>query len=625
MDRIIDDFGKKIGGARKDYGNKALNNLDLKEMTSAEKLTFVKRDNIWKKPDFQKMYEDGVDPTVIWYINSIRVGVNPKIQYILDSSKEDEVFTSYISYVEKVRDKVMTLRTEKDIESFKDWAVDEFYHRNGYWLSPKDNVADVIGDHFLKNLQTPLGKCQAKECETLLGVPEDKAGEVRLRYTFDIIPYDERRMSWRKPDVIDVGDGTQTRQSLCIRHSCGMSYFYSDFDPAEIHEETKKSGYVVLNRSRNQILAAGISEEMIPELKKRLTDMLQEQYENTREFKDRAKTAAKARKKNFPYPHLEHLKRTGEDYAGKLHQNSSLDEDSFGQISMCFDETPSDVTGHAEGQDYLDTFGFRGGEFGNWVSQEERQKCLDFGYNALKDLAVLLDCQDKDISLGGNLNIAFGARGRGRALAHYEPMRQVINLTRLKGAGSLAHEWFHALDHYYSYVDRPDDKPMDLYSDTHRNFGRNHQPFDELINTMKYKYTPEGRRIDTDFYTGSKKMDKSYRSSGHGYWSSDCEMLARAFSCYIEDKMKERGIQSDYLSNHADCYGDGVPYEDERKVINEHFDAFFDDLRERGILHKREEEPMKKKSLSSVKKMVSKKKASIEREDENSKGRAASY
>ena len=94
MDRIIDDFGKKIGGARKDYGNKALNNLDLKEMTSAEKLTFVKRDNIWKKPDFQKMYEDGVDPTVIWYINSIRVGVNPKIQYILDSSKEDEVFTS---------------------------------------------------------------------------------------------------------------------------------------------------------------------------------------------------------------------------------------------------------------------------------------------------------------------------------------------------------------------------------------------------------------------------------------------------------------------------------------------------------------------------------------------------
>ena len=45
------------------------------------------------------------------------------------------------------------------------------------------------------------------------------------------------------------------------------------------------------------------------------------------------------------------------------------------------------------------------------------------------------------------LAIAFGARGRSGALAHYEPGRQVINLTKMKGAGSLAHEWGHALDH----------------------------------------------------------------------------------------------------------------------------------------------------------------------------------
>lgn len=46
------------------------------------------------------------------------------------------------------------------------------------------------------------------------------------------------------------------------------------------------------------------------------------------------------------------------------------------------------------------------------------------------------------------LGIAFGARGRGRALAHYESALHVINLTKLKGAGSLAHEWGHALDAY---------------------------------------------------------------------------------------------------------------------------------------------------------------------------------
>jgi hypothetical protein len=37
--------------------------------------------------------------------------------------------------------------------------------------------------------------------------------------------------------------------------------------------------------------------------------------------------------------------------------------------------------------------------------------------------------------------------------AHYEPERAVINLTKLNGAGSLAHEWWHALDHYFGRQD----------------------------------------------------------------------------------------------------------------------------------------------------------------------------
>lgn len=49
--------------------------------------------------------------------------------------------------------------------------------------------------------------------------------------------------------------------------------------------------------------------------------------------------------------------------------------------------------------------------------------------------------------MGGELSIAFGARGSGNAMAHYEPLRQVINLTKTKGAGSLAHEYGHAIDY----------------------------------------------------------------------------------------------------------------------------------------------------------------------------------
>jgi hypothetical protein len=96
----------------------------------------------------------------------------------------------------------------------------------------------------------------------------------------------------------------------------------------------------------------------------------------------------------------------------------------------------------------LDTFGFRGIEFGEWLPDDERQAVLDLGYEALWDLAVILRIPPSAIGLGGSLAVAFGARGQGGAAAHYEPGRRVLNLTRLRGAGVLAHEYGHALDHW---------------------------------------------------------------------------------------------------------------------------------------------------------------------------------
>jgi hypothetical protein len=100
-------------------------------------------------------------------------------------------------------------------------------------------------------------------------------------------------------------------------------------------------------------------------------------------------------------------------------------------------------------EDFQNVFGFRGGEFGNWTNQRDRQVNLNYAFDSLCDLADVAGIDRKDISLDGSLAIAFGARGRGgNARAHYEPGRDVINLTKLSGAGALAHEWFHALDHH---------------------------------------------------------------------------------------------------------------------------------------------------------------------------------
>lgn len=112
-------------------------------------------------------------------------------------------------------------------------------------------------------------------------------------------------------------------------------------------------------------------------------------------------------------------------------------------------------TGNVTGESFRDVFGFRAVEFGNWNNQDERQQVMNEAYDGLLDLAEVVGIPPKAIGLNGDLALAFGARGQGLhgARAHYENRRAVINLTKMDGAGALAHEWFHGLDHYFGRQD----------------------------------------------------------------------------------------------------------------------------------------------------------------------------
>ena len=339
----------------------------------------------------------------------------------------------------------------------------------------------------------------------------------------------------------------------------------------------------------------------------------------------------------------------------------------------------------------INAFGFRGGEFGNWTNQAERQGNLNLCYNALKDLADILDMDASDVSLGGDLSIAFGARGRGRALAHYEPTYKVIT----GGAGALAHEWGHALDaklgqiagyacellsdkdeadHYkisrnpevipaalelfkklkFKELKRPAEKSPERMEAVERllNYIRAKKPenltaYQEIYweanveaalhgfieDATEFKYTPtyyfsdeitkamehvgaevtyqdktnisfhcgrvksfDGpRTVETDFYKGSKTFDKKFSKSDKGYWASTAEMFARAFDCYVADKLEAKGIRDDYLTAYADSYyfvddngifASAVPVGEEREEINRCFDRLICALHERELFHK---------------------------------------
>lgn len=277
---------------------------------------------------------------------------------------------------------------------------------------------------------------------------------------------------------------------------------------------------------------------------------------------------------------------------------------------------------HRQGQPatpemFTEAFGFRGVEFGNWVSQgrniRERQGMLDAAYDALMDLADIAGVPARAISLDGTLGLGLGSRGHGWASAHFEPDTLVINLTKTRGAGTLAHEWFHALDNYFqrkrSAAGRAREdiyityQPETYYADTKSGARLPAKRFNELLAKGRLNKASDWTRIEgvrpeveEKFAALVRALDASpmaERSSlidkgQSGYWSRIIERAARAFENYVIAKMQQKGYDNDYLANVATIEKFArdpgrYPYllADELKPVEQAFDDLFGTIQTR--------------------------------------------
>lgn len=222
---------------------------------------------------------------------------------------------------------------------------------------------------------------------------------------------------------------------------------------------------------------------------------------------------------------------------------------------------------------FMQEFGFRGVQFGNWVEQERRAQELNNAYDALLDMANLLHIPSRAVSLDGQLGLAFGARGIPGAAAHYEHKQVVINLTKTQGAGSLGHEWWHALDNYFGKTSGQD--AMQTVNPSSALRPEMKAAFEEVVRVTKAVLGERSRAVD------------SLRSKN--YWSTNSEMTARAFESYLVYKAKQLGFRNDYLANivHPDAFlrfgQDKYPYpfDNEMPVLAAAFDNFFNTIKTR--------------------------------------------
>ncbi len=219
-------------------------------------------------------------------------------------------------------------------------------------------------------------------------------------------------------------------------------------------------------------------------------------------------------------------------------------------------------------------FDFRSIEVGRWVTEPEKDRAAIRFYQALCDLMDVLGGPESLVSLRQTLGLQYGIGGQPGVAAHYIPATRQLALAKNAGAGSLAHEWFHAFDHYMG--SRLFQKPASgLFASTGWLDSRSvkDHPLSHLLTRCfeAIMLSADGAE-PSELFKNSQKADQTL---GVLYYAKPEELCARAFEGFVEDARP----MSQFLvrgSRHSDEAKAGLyPQGDQRARINDAFERYF--------------------------------------------------
>ncbi|EWH10320.1 hypothetical protein DS2_08600 [Catenovulum agarivorans DS-2] len=221
-------------------------------------------------------------------------------------------------------------------------------------------------------------------------------------------------------------------------------------------------------------------------------------------------------------------------------------------------------------------FGFRAIHIGRWVTQQEQTKAANLIYDALMDLATILQVPPQVLSLRNTLSLAFGTGGQLGVQAHYELNRNMLALAKNAGAGALAHEWFHAFDHYIT------DK---VFTSAKQKFASHAWLLDRdfinhplnllLVDVYKQIFlSTDGTKV-SQLFSHCAQVDNQL---GQVYYALPEELAARCFEAFIQDhKVKNQYLVSGTKQTQEAKLG-LFPTDQHRSQINQAFSRYFSQL-----------------------------------------------
>ncbi|ECO0851916.1 hypothetical protein AA073_21735 [Salmonella enterica subsp. enterica serovar Newport] len=529
----IDDFGEVIHGAAKH--RRAALAEDLNTDKTAEDYRTQPLSKLFPKPDYEKMAAEGTDNKTLAMLALLRnmIPAKPRVSHRLNH---------WAKQVKEVRDTAGQLLDGS-------LPADKFI----------DRISQEKGSHYREIVNTWEMLHQLSPAQI-----EQASGYRVKTHAYSMFGGKE----YSPPKVIHTLENEKGRsvldsEDLNDLHKKAKAYFdQQSASPKSADDKTKLDIYQ--HRRTGEVFIAYGKNKTV----------LQRGFKTTAE----AREYVKANRAEL----LKKLNALREQ--SREEQRNAANRDRSGPDRREGDVTP---------EKFSDAFGFRGVQFGNYVEGPRRQSDLNRAYDSLMDMADVLKVPPKALSLNGRLGLAFGARGKGgknAAAAHYESGQVAINLTKGNGAGSLAHEWFHALDNYFGQHDVAKDGNV-----------ASGDRFMTARDTRGSLYQPEAYPVREEAYDAFMGVVKAINNSGmrrrslllddvrsKPYWSTDIEMAARAFERYVLDKAKAAGVENDFLVNirKADDHGspDTYAYPTNEELdggIRQAFDKLFSTLKTR--------------------------------------------
>lgn len=416
---VAQDVGQELVYNRRNRVKTGKRWEDVSGLNEALKAKESVKGNIWVKPDYDAMISDGMLPLVAHMVKQVYDSVSLKPLVGKAQGIGDENFERYFRAVSRVEEGVLSWANDKG--AIKSW-IEKNASYAGAMLGRRIALNDIAPASSLVDRIYPDGW---RNHEDELRIAGGNKLLQALRPGYDEITralkainngWPGKREAWQvqgykifeKPEI-EVKKNRDGREIFYL--SFGTHGYKRRESREEIEQDLQELKPHVLVGKRVGVIGS--------------YDTFEEAIEAARE-------------------------KVKKDKGGQTVSAMGMRVELAERIGKAFRREDENITSER----LMEEFGFKGINFGNWMkvssARAEAQLHLNHAFDAFHDLADVLGIPPNAISLNGMLGIAIGAQGNGQYSAHFVPGVNEINITRTKGAGAVAHEWAHALDHHYA-------------------------------------------------------------------------------------------------------------------------------------------------------------------------------